>query len=109
MGWTNIGGALFKMKTSKVDIDNLLSDTTDAQEIALNSVMEMEEELIRNLIKRRKELGLSQEDVANITGMDQQSVSRMETFGAKPITNTLIKYLVALQLDINILFDKGVH
>ena len=93
------------MNTGKVDFDKL-NETADPQEKALQKVVDMEFELVKNLIKRRKELGMTQGDVAAVTGMDQQAVSRMEKFGSKPITSTLVKYLVALKIDINILFEQ---
>lgn len=64
----------------------------------------MEYNLIRNLVIERKRKNLTQKDISNITGLSQQAVSRMERFGNKPSLFNLLKYLKALNLDINTIF-----
>lgn len=61
-------------------------------------------ELIENLIKERKKKGLTQKDIAQKTGMTQQTVSRIEQYDVKPSLLNLLKYLKAVDLSINSIF-----
>lgn len=59
-------------------------------------------ELIKNLVNIRKELKLSQGDVARRSGLTQQMVSRIETFDNSPTLDVLMKYVVALGVDLKV-------
>lgn len=76
----------------------------DQEEKFLYEVEEVQCKLIQNLIKRRNEKNLTQKDIANKTGLSQQAVSRIEKYGNAPSISNLIKYLLALELDINSIF-----
>nr|WP_312291971.1 helix-turn-helix transcriptional regulator [Clostridium chromiireducens] len=60
---------------------------------------------IKNLIEQRKKKGLSQQELANITGLSQQVISAFEQCDRKPTLPNLIKYLLGLGIDINKLFS----
>lgn len=60
---------------------------------------------IKNLIRVRKEKGLSQQNLADITGLTQQVISSFEQCDRKPTLPNLIKYLLGIGIDINKLFD----
>lgn len=70
----------------------------------LCSVKDKQFKLIQNLIKKRIENNLTQRDISDITGLSQQAISRMEKHGHTPSLTNLIKYLTALNMDINDLF-----
>lgn len=61
-----------------------------------------EYDLIKEAIKLRKEMNLTQKDISETTGMPQQEVSRMEKLGHSPTLKNFIKYLDAIGLDIKI-------
>ncbi|HHU31585.1 MAG: helix-turn-helix domain-containing protein [Zhaonellaceae bacterium] len=62
---------------------------------------ELEYQIARTVIKRRKELGLSQEELAKILNTGQSAISRIES--CQNITlNMLQKLAAALQLDVEI-------
>ena len=67
-------------------------------------VLDSQYKLIKNLKKKRLENKMSQTDVANITGMSQQAISRMERFKSLPTLPNLINYMEAVGIDINELF-----
>ena len=67
-------------------------------------ILNIQYKLIENLHRVRLEKNMSQSDVAKITGLSQQAVSRIETFQYSPSLPTLIKYMNALNIDINDLF-----
>ena len=54
----------------------------------------------------RKQKGLTQKQIADMTGMKQQALSRMEKERHAPTLNNLFKILSALDLDIK-LVKKG--
>lgn len=62
-------------------------------------IKEAELNVARNLKQYRIALNLSQEDVAQKSGLTRQMVSRVETFSYTPNLTTLIKYLWALNVD----------
>lgn len=59
---------------------------------------------VEKLVERRKSLKLSQDYIAEQTGLTQQAVSRLETHFHKPTLANLIKYMKAVELDINKVF-----
>ena len=56
--------------------------------------------LIRTFIRRRNELRLSQAQLANIIGMQQPAISRLENGGRNTTISTLFKVANALALDV---------
>lgn len=87
----------------KVDFEKNIEEMSK-EERFLYEVEGVRLELIKNCIKKREELGLSQEDVAKKAGLSQQQISRLETYGCEPNTQTFVKYLYGLGIDINKLF-----
>ena len=67
-------------------------------------ILNTQYKLIENLHRVRLEKNMSQSDIARLTGLTQQAVSRIETFQYSPSLPTLIKYMNALNIDINDLF-----
>ncbi|SKC70476.1 helix-turn-helix domain-containing protein [Maledivibacter halophilus] len=61
-----------------------------------------EAELIRQAKKLRKELGVTQPEIAEISGMTQQMISRMEKLGNSPSLVNFIRYLDGAGLEIKI-------
>ena len=59
-------------------------------------------ELGSALRARRQELGLSQHDVARISGVQQAEISRIERDAANPTWNTLRKLASVLRMDISL-------
>jgi len=56
--------------------------------------------LIRTLIRRRNELRLSQAQLADLIGMQQPAISRLEGGGSNTTISTLFKVANALALDV---------
>ena len=67
-----------------------------------------EYELMQEIVKVRKELGLTQKDISNRSGLTQQMVSRMEKINNSPTLMNFIKYITALGLEVN-LVKKNIH
>lgn len=59
-------------------------------------------ELIKNLVAIRKELKLSQSDVAKKSGLTQQMVSRIEKLDNSPTLENLMKYITALNVTLKV-------
>jgi len=62
----------------------------------------MEYELLGQLIKLRKERGLTQEELAEKTGKKQQAISKIEKHEKSPTLTTLCNLANALNADIRI-------
>lgn len=74
------------------------------KELYLLEIFDVQYKLIKNLQKKRLEKKMSQKDIANLTGLSQQAISRIETFQYSPSLPNLLKYMNALDIDINSLF-----
>ncbi|MFL8710913.1 helix-turn-helix domain-containing protein [Clostridioides sp. GD02377] len=72
----------------------------------LIDAIRIERKFIINLVNYRKRKGITQKELSKLTGLTQQSISRIETLIEKPTLTTLIKYLNALDIDINSLLKK---
>ena len=59
-------------------------------------------DIISEIIKQRHELNLSQRDLADICGMAQSSIARIESHQTIPNVNTLIKLMKPLGLKLKV-------
>jgi DNA-binding XRE family transcriptional regulator len=75
--------------------ENCLTDE-ERQEITF------EKELIVNLLKARKEQKISQEELAETTGMKQPAIARIESMKVSPKVDTLLKLLYPLGYTLRI-------
>ena len=57
-------------------------------------------DMIDQLVRRRKELGLSQRDLAERCGMEQSSIARIETHQSSPKWETVCTIAECLQYDV---------
>ena len=62
--------------------------------------IEEQAKIISAVIEQRNSLGLSQRDLAEICGIPQSSVARIESFQTTPNLATLLKILRALGLKL---------
>lgn len=91
-------------KYNKVNLDDMINSLSDNGKY-LYAVEDQEYRLIENLVAERKRQSLTQADISLRTGMSQQAVSRIEKYGNKPSLTNLLKYMKALNLDINSMFN----
>ena len=59
-------------------------------------------QIVSAMVVQRHTLGLSQRDLAEICGLPQSSVARIESFKTTPNLDTLLKIMNALKLKITI-------
>ena len=62
-------------------------------------------ELIAKAVKHRKEINITQREVALRTGLSQQAISSLERCEREPRLSNLLKYLEGVEIDINKIFD----
>lgn len=89
----------------KVDFNSRIKNM-DPMSKFLYEVADQEYQLIERLVNERKRKELTQLDISKITGMSQQAVSRIEKYGNKPSLTNLLKYMKAVRLDINSIFNN---
>ena len=58
--------------------------------------IELEVELLGKLIEAREEKGITQEKLAEMSGLKQSAIARLEKMSSKPQIDTLIKVLTPL-------------
>lgn len=81
-----------------MDIDDLLGiDRSDPQQALAIEQMEQDDALLDALIQRRRELGLTQQQVADRLGITQSAVARFEGGDRDPRLSTLRRYALAVE------------
>ena len=86
------------------DFKNLWNDPdfmSDEQRAEIN----LEVDLILKLIEAREEKGMTQAKLAEITGLKQSAVARLESMRTKPQIGTIIKVLKPLGYKLAIIPD----
>ncbi len=59
-------------------------------------------EIVAQLVARRKELGLTQRELADLAGIKQPALARIEQNGAVPRIDTLNKIAKALRVEVQL-------
>lgn len=92
----------------EIKLDEIVNiiENFDQEEKIIFKQKSVEMRFIKNLILERKKRGLSQRELAYKSGLTQQAISSLEKCDRKPTLTNLIKYLLGLGIDINILFDR---
>lgn len=67
----------------------------------MNRVDKLEQKLVSWIVTKRKEMGLSQEYFAQLIGLDQTAVSKIELGKRRLSLTESLKALTSLGLDIN--------
>lgn len=88
----------FKRVNEKVEIDKRLINDNELKKAYDDA--QHEYEIVKQLVKMRNEMGLSQNDVAKKSGLTQQMVSRIETIDNSPTLKNFIKYVDSVGLEI---------
>jgi DNA-binding XRE family transcriptional regulator len=90
------------MITHEVPTDPDLARFTTATQAHFETAYQLTFGLGETLAARRTELHLSQVDLANLTGITQADISRIERGKGNPTLTTLEKILDALQLRMDL-------
>lgn len=78
-----------------------LTWSTVKQSMKSVSDAEIEEmKVIGRLVSKRKELGYTQRDLAEMTGIDQSSIARLESNIVSPRLITVLRICKALDVDL---------
>jgi len=67
--------------------------------------MNLRERVAKNIIDRRKSLGLSQEDLAKQAGLSRAYVGKIENARFSVTIDTIEKIAHALEVDADVLFE----
>ncbi len=90
-----INGEKYTTFTDYMNDENRVSAAEKAQ-------IEFETSLIGKLIEAREEKGLSQRDLAEISGVKQPAIARLESMKSTPQIDTLFKILSPLGYTLKI-------
>lgn len=84
--------------------EDFKKDAKSINDITKQDIEEMEAlaAIISAIIDRRKELGYSQRELADICGLPHSSVARIEACVVKPNVETLIKIMKPLGLVLSV-------
>ncbi len=90
-----INGETFTTFNDLINDDTILDNAQRAQ-------IDFEVELIGKLIEAREKKGLSQRDLAEISGLKQPAIARLESLKSTPQIDTLFKVLSPLGYKLDI-------
>lgn len=91
------GGRTRERRTKTVDLDELLGiDLTNPSHRLARLLADQDEALVDQLVRLRKDKGLSQQDVADAMGVTQPAVARIESGERDPRLSTLRRYAHAV-------------
>lgn len=90
----------FKKVNCKEELENVIKNDTKAKEYI--NEFNKEYELIQSLVNIRRELGLTQKDVAMRSGLTQQMVSRIEKYDNSPTLSNFIRYIDAIGANLTV-------
>ncbi len=89
------------------NLDKLLGiDPGDPQVVLAAALVQADAELLRALIARREQAGLTQQDVADRLGIAQPSVAKFERYDNDPKLSTIRRYALAVGALVNHSVDE---
>jgi len=94
----NINGTEYTTFSDILNDDNLLSAVE-------RDLINFEISLIKKLIEAREEMGISQKQLADLSGLKQPAIARLESMRVSPQVNTLLKILKPLGYTLAIVPD----
>ncbi len=65
--------------------------------------------IINQIIKRRKELGITQSELGRLSSLPQSTIARIETLKISPTIDTLMKIAAPLSLDISFIDNSTIE
>ena len=74
-----------------------------------NSMVKVSEEIIKELVDERHRLGMTQQDIADLTGILPSNLARLESGGRVPTLVVLQKYASAVGKHIELKICDGVE
>ena len=82
--------------------------TIDGTDILIeeHSVENVTDGVVDRLYAYRKELGLTQQDIADATGIKRPNIARLEAKKSGVSLETLVRYADALGMKLNIVLEK---
>jgi ribosome-binding protein aMBF1 (putative translation factor) len=99
------------MPFKPIDVDQTINDilSADPELKDMWDVSRTEYHVLGELVKLRKSKGLSQLELAKMTGNKQQVISRIENKENSPTLKTLCNILDVLGYDIHFIPKENVH
>ncbi len=91
------------MVFNKIDVKSIVKEERRDREFDLEyRKIRQEYKLIEKFVETRKEKNITQKELAEITGISQQAISRLELERHIPKMDTFIKLLDGLDLELTI-------
>ncbi|MGI5823156.1 MAG: helix-turn-helix transcriptional regulator [Dethiobacteria bacterium] len=92
------------MPFKKLNVQKIINEKikTDDKFAAAYSEVENEYKLIREVVKARKEQGLTQQELADMVGVKQQVISRFEREKHIPTLDNFLKILDGVGLELKL-------
>ncbi|MCR6790312.1 helix-turn-helix domain-containing protein [Bacillus thuringiensis] len=84
------------------DIKKEIRSISDSEKMQIELVAD----LVDEIIDTRQNLGLTQRDLAEKTGLKQSAIARMESGGAIPRLDTVLRVALAMGLKFKLIKDE---
>ena len=95
-----------KATEQRVEMDYIYK--ADGEPVFIETIQKQtREEVIAQYIKRRKELKLTQDDLAKRTGMARTNITRFEGGKYNPSLEMMVKIAAALNMSVQVKLESG--
>lgn len=84
------------------DVKKEIRSISDSEKMQIELVAD----LVDEIIDARQSLGLTQRDLAERTGLTQSAIARMESGGAIPRLDTVLRVALAMGLKVKLIKDE---
>lgn len=84
--------------------EDFKKEAKEVNEVSRKDIEEIEmlTTIINAIIERRNELGFTQRELADMCGLPQSSIARIEACTVKPKVETIIKIMIPLGLTLSV-------
>ncbi len=98
------------MPFKKINVKEVIEEKRKDPEFDLQYLeVQKEYDLIRQVVEARKELGMTQKNLAETVGISQQEISRFEKERHIPKLSSFIKIIEALGLELRLEKKRTAH
>lgn len=90
------------MDNNKTDLENI---DLKHNPVLIETQKRVRDEVISQLVAKRKEKKMTQNDVSRLTGIQRPNISRLESGNYNPTIDMLVRVADSMGMKVNIIFE----
>ncbi|MHA7270587.1 helix-turn-helix domain-containing protein [Arthrobacter sp. HLT1-20] len=83
-------------------------DLANAQQRLASSLVEETQDMMHELVERRRSCNLTQKNVADVIGVSRTAITHFERYDADPKMSTIVRYALAIGARLEIKVSDGI-